>query len=247
MVAPFVYPHLIRDACIYIHVVIPWINRNSTLHTWDFSSTDSAHISPGSSFECQGIKPIGATSKRPQYFRGDNIFDPMEWLLKFTEWNIANLFFGSDCECEYRERRRRKRVKHEVPTFFLSFLQRPPDPSVLQGARQWEGLHLLDARQPGHAQVRQLAPVRRGQPRVPRNHGDGTAQPDRLHQLEPVLHGLQAGRQEPLPRGHLLRQHRSRLGGHFPGKSQTRGVSPFLHATMKERFPCCSSGRPGVG
>ena len=42
---------------------------------------------------------------------------------------------------------------------------------------------------------------------------------DGLHQLESVLQLVQAQGVQPLPRGHLLRQHRPRLGRHLLGKS----------------------------
>ena len=42
---------------------------------------------------------------------------------------------------------------------------------------------------------------------------------DGLHQLESVLQLVQAQGVQPLPRSHLLRQHRPRLGRHLLGKS----------------------------
>ena len=38
-----------------------------------------------------------------------------------------------------------------------------------------------------------------------------------LRRLAPLLPRLQAGRQQPVPRIHLVRQHRTRLGRHLPG------------------------------
>ena len=59
---------------------------------------------------------------------------------------------------------------------------------------------------------------------------------DGLHQLESVLQLVQAQGVQPLPRGHLLRQHRPRLGRHLLGESDIEcGVietAPFLRGMI---------------
>jgi hypothetical protein len=77
----------------------------------------------------------------------------------------------------------------------------------------------LDGGQLRHAQVQRVAPVRqRRRDGVHGQPGDRPPQRDGLHQLEPVLHRLQAGRGQPVQRSHLLRQHRPRLGRYFSCK-----------------------------
>ena len=70
--------------------------------------------------------------------------------------------------------------------------QRPTELAVLQ-RRHREGVHLFHGGQLRHAQVQLAAAVRqRGGRRVHGQPRDGPPQRDRLHQLEPVLHRLQA-------------------------------------------------------
>ena len=92
----------------------------------------------------------------------------------------------------------------------------------------WKGVYLFRWGQLRHAQVQPFAKLCGGVEGVHRRHRLGQIQLHRLHQLEPVLHSVQARRDEPLHRGNLIRQHRPGMGRHLSCKSQENNFAKYI-------------------
>lgn len=110
--------------------------------------------------------------------------------------------------------------------FVFSCRRRQAAVELLPRAGDGEGLHLLAGQRQRDAHVRQLAADQvRGallqrQRRAGPGRGAGRHVRQRLvHQLESILHGLPAGRAQPVPGRHLVRQHRPRVGRHISRES----------------------------